>query len=76
MRSITIEVPDEVADRIETASKAERLVWVYRFADLVENDVEPRSLQEIFADITRWQAEHGVPTEEFDKFFAELCDED
>jgi hypothetical protein len=76
MRSITIDVPEVLANRLESASERERLVWLYQLAGVIEGDSGRKSLPEIRAEIEAWHAAHGVAPEEFDKLFAELCEED
>ena len=76
MRSITIDVPEVLASRIEAASEREKLVWVYRLAGLIEDDSGRRPFSEIREEIEAWQAAHGVASDEFDQLFAELCEED
>jgi len=64
-------VPDGLADRIEAASDAERMIWALRLGSLVEGRIARRDLSDIFSEIDAWQAGHGVDQSEFDEVFAE-----
>jgi hypothetical protein len=75
MRTITLQVPDALADRIEAASDGERTMWALRLASLVEDRSNGRDLASLFREIEAWQAEHGVDESEFDEVFAELAAE-
>jgi hypothetical protein len=60
MKTITIEVPDEVADQVEAASENQKRLLAAQFADLVTSGGSVRSLESVFEEICGWQAKHGV----------------
>jgi len=76
MKTIKIEVPDDVADRIEAASESERMALADRFAALVNGREQGTDLETVFDEIVQWQARHGVRQSDFDSLFKELSEED
>jgi len=76
MKTISIDVPDRLADRIESASGREKLVWAFRLASLVEEDAPSSELRSILGEIESWQAKNGVSGNDFESLFADLAAED
>ena len=76
MRTISLQVPDVLADRIEGASDRDKMVWAYRLASLVDDASSSEDLKLTLQQIKEWQNKNGVSAEEFKVVFEELAAED
>jgi len=79
MKIVQLEVPDDVAAALEEVDEQKRLALVDTIAAFLmgatRTDLD-RRFELLREEGIAWQATKGVTNDDFEKVFAELCEED